>query len=100
MPLRAIGPIFGQVYGDGDPGVVALHGWGRRGADFDRVLDGLDAVAFDLPGFGATPPPEVACGAAGYAQVVIEALTALGSRLVPTWFRGWSSPVFRSFVPM
>ncbi|MGF1664744.1 MAG: alpha/beta fold hydrolase [Acidimicrobiia bacterium] len=78
MPLRAFGPIFGQVYGDGDPGIVALHGWARRGADFDRVLDGLDAVAFDLPGFGASPAPTVATGAAGYAAAVVEALDVVG----------------------
>jgi pimeloyl-ACP methyl ester carboxylesterase len=78
MPLRAIGPLFGQVHGDGPPGVVALHGWGRRGADFDRVLDGMNAVSFDLPGFGATPPPETASGADGYARTVIDALERLG----------------------
>lgn len=78
MPLRAFGPLFGQVHGDGTPGIVALHGWARRGSDFDRVLDGFDAVAFDLPGFGATPAPEVATGAAGYASGVVEALHALG----------------------
>jgi pimeloyl-ACP methyl ester carboxylesterase len=78
MPLRAFGPLFGQVYGDGDPGIVALHGWARRGSDFERVLDGLDAVAFDLPGFGATPSPVAAIGAAGYAATVIEALDAVG----------------------
>jgi pimeloyl-ACP methyl ester carboxylesterase len=77
MPLRAFGPLFGEVYGDGDPTVVALHGWARRGSDFDRVLDGFDAVAFDLPGFGATPAPAVATGAAGYAATVIEALEGM-----------------------
>ncbi len=78
MPLRAFGPLFGQVHGDGDPGIVALHGWARRGSDFDGVLEGLDAVAFDLPGFGATPEPMAATGASGYAAVVVEALDALG----------------------
>lgn len=78
MPLRAFGPLFGQVHGDGTPGIVALHGWARRGSDFDRVLDGFDAVAFDLPGFGATPAPAAATGAAGYAAGVVEALQALG----------------------
>jgi len=32
------------------------------------VLDGLDAVAPDLPGFGATAPPEVPWGSADYAE--------------------------------
>jgi pimeloyl-ACP methyl ester carboxylesterase len=36
----------------------------------DKVLDGLDAVAPDLPGFGATAPPPNAWGAADYAAAV------------------------------
>lgn len=79
MPLRTYGRLFGQVHGDGPPLVVALHGWGRRGADFDAVLAGLDAVALDLPGFGATPPPDLAMGAVGYAEAVRDALTAVGT---------------------
>ena len=78
MPLRAFGPLFGQVYGSGTPAVIALHGWGRRGSDFDAVLAGVDAVAFDLPGFGATPAPEKPMGAAGYADVVESAIGELG----------------------
>ncbi|MDH4119783.1 MAG: alpha/beta hydrolase [Acidimicrobiia bacterium] len=78
MPLRAFGPLFGQVYGSGTPAVIALHGWGRRGSDFDAVLAGVDAVAFDLPGFGATPAPETPMGAAGYADVVETAIAELG----------------------
>lgn len=58
--------------------MIALHGWGRRGSDFDAVLAGVDAVAFDLPGFGATPAPETPMGAAGYADVVETAIAELG----------------------
>jgi pimeloyl-ACP methyl ester carboxylesterase len=76
MPLRAFGHLFGQVHGARQPRVVALHGWARRGSDFDQVLAGLDAVAFDLPGFGATPPPDVAVGSARYADAVAVALAA------------------------
>jgi pimeloyl-ACP methyl ester carboxylesterase len=79
MPLRAIGPIFAQVHGTAAPKVVALHGWGRRGADFDAVLAARDAVALDLPGFGATPPPAAGMGAAGYASMVAESLDELGT---------------------
>ena len=50
--------------------MLALHGWGRTRSDFDRLLAGYDAVALDLPGFGASPPPGEAIGAAGYAQLV------------------------------
>jgi pimeloyl-ACP methyl ester carboxylesterase len=70
--------LFGQVHGAGAPRIVALHGWGRRGADFDRVLEGVDAVAFDLPGFGATPAPEAPMGTEGYAWVVLAALEEVG----------------------
>ncbi len=78
MPLRAYGPLFGQVHGAERPGVVALHGWGRRGADFDRVLEGMDAVAFDLPGFGATPPPDRPIGVSAYAETTVDALLSIG----------------------
>jgi pimeloyl-ACP methyl ester carboxylesterase len=49
---------------------VALHGWRRSSADFDAVLAGLDAIAPDLPGFGAAAPPPTAWGAADYARAV------------------------------
>lgn len=70
------GRLFGRRHGSGDPEVLALHGWGRDGADFARTLDGLDAVALDLPGFGASPPPGEATGAGGYAAAVMPALEA------------------------
>lgn len=72
MPLTAIagGALFAERHGSGPPRVLALHGWGRRGSDFARALDGLDAVALDLPGFGASPEPAEAMGAAGYAEAI------------------------------
>jgi pimeloyl-ACP methyl ester carboxylesterase len=54
--------------------VLALHGWRRTHADFDEVLRGLDAVAPDLPGFGATAPPEAGWGSPEYAEAVIPVL--------------------------
>jgi pimeloyl-ACP methyl ester carboxylesterase len=78
MPLRAFGPLFGQVHGAGLPDVIALHGWARRGTDFDRVLRGRNAVAFDLPGFGATPAPDHAMGSQAYADILLEALDEIG----------------------
>lgn len=51
-----------------------MHGWGRRGADFSASLGSLDALALDLPGFGASPPPTVAMGASGYAELIGPAL--------------------------
>ena len=68
------GRLFGSVHGVGPPAVLALHGWDRTSADFDAVLDGLDAVALDLPGFGATPPPAEPWGATGYAAAVAPVL--------------------------
>ena len=72
MPLLSIagGALFAERFGSGPPRVLALHGWGRRGADFSAALDGLDAIALDLPGFGASPPPSEALGAAGYAELI------------------------------
>ncbi len=72
MALRALadGALFAEAYGTGTPRVLALHGWGRRGNDFARSLADFDALAVDLPGFGATPPPAEVLGAEGYAALV------------------------------
>ena len=75
MALRSFGPIFAEV--EGDRRILALHGWGRRGADFGSALRGLGYVAPDLPGFGASPAPPEAIGAEGYAlalQPIVESL--------------------------
>lgn len=72
MALRSFadGAVFAEVIGEGPPRVLALHGWGRRGTDFMRSLEGLGALAVDLPGFGASPPPSEVIGAEGYAEIV------------------------------
>jgi pimeloyl-ACP methyl ester carboxylesterase len=72
------GALFGAVTGTEPVRVVGLHGWARTHRDFDGVLRGLDAVAFDLPGFGASPPPSAAIGASGYADVLLRALEECG----------------------
>ncbi len=74
MALRAIGGLLAAVHGTRRPNIVALHGWGRRGSDFDAVLAGHDALAFDLPGFGATPRPDRALTTREYAGAVAAAL--------------------------
>ncbi len=76
MALKAFagGRLFGQRHGSEPPDVLALHGWGRNHADFDAVLDGAQAIALDLPGFGASPPPPVPTGAYGYADMIIDVL--------------------------
>ncbi|HSJ35267.1 MAG TPA: alpha/beta hydrolase [Acidimicrobiia bacterium] len=72
MPLISIagGALFAERLGSGPPRVLALHGWGRRGADLVPALTGLDAICLDLPGFGASPPPPAPVGAAGYADAI------------------------------
>lgn len=72
MPLISVGPLFAERFGSGPPTVLALHGWGRRGSDFAASMDGFDALAPDLPGFGASPPPSEVMGAAGYAEMIRE----------------------------
>lgn len=72
MALRSFlgGDMFAEVYGDTPPQVLALHGWGRRGNDFNAVLDGVSGIAPDLPGFGASPVPGDVIGADAYADIV------------------------------
>lgn len=78
MALRSFvdGALFAEVYGEEPPRVLALHGWARRGSDFDQVLTGIPALAPDLPGFGASPAPQSAIGAEGYADIVSQILPA------------------------
>jgi pimeloyl-ACP methyl ester carboxylesterase len=66
----AAGALFAEVLGEGPGRIIALHGWGRRGADFKPALAGLPVLAPDLPGFGASPPPPAVIGADGYAELV------------------------------
>lgn len=72
MALRALadGALFAETFGDAPPRILALHGWGRRGSDFGPSLAGFDALALDLPGFGASPPPSQPIGAEGYADLI------------------------------
>jgi pimeloyl-ACP methyl ester carboxylesterase len=64
------GRLFGAVHGSGPARVLALHGWRRTSADFDATLSGLDAIAVDLPGFGASPPPPEPWGSVEYAAAL------------------------------
>ena len=76
MALKAYadGLLFGERTGAGAPRVLALHGWARDRSDFRALLDGLDALAVDLPGFGASPPPPEPWGAADYARSMVPLL--------------------------
>jgi pimeloyl-ACP methyl ester carboxylesterase len=64
------GRLFGATFGSGPPWILALHGWRRTQRDWTGVLDGLDAIALDLPGFGATPLPSEPWGSPEYAKAV------------------------------
>jgi pimeloyl-ACP methyl ester carboxylesterase len=68
------GRLWGARYGSGPPRVLALHGWARTHSDFDPVLDGMDAIALDLPGFGVTPEPPSSWATADYAAHVAQVL--------------------------
>ena len=72
MALRAYadGALFGEAIGDSPPTVLALHGWGRRGKDLAASLEGLNAIAPDLPGFGVSPAPLEVMGAEDYARFI------------------------------
>ncbi|MGH9082422.1 MAG: alpha/beta fold hydrolase [Acidimicrobiales bacterium] len=81
------GHLFGTRTGTASPVVLALHGWARTHRDFDAVLappgrPPVDAVAVDLPGFGATPPPDVAWGSPAYAEVVAEVVAEMAGPVV------------------
>ena len=83
------GALFGSRTGDGPAVVLGLHGWGRSHTDFDSSLAGLveshsdiSAIALDLPGFGASPAPSVAGGAATYADLIEPVLDECAARIV------------------
>jgi len=83
----AEGGMFGSVTGAEAPRVLALHGWARSHRDFDAVLSGggdgpLPALALDLPGFGASPPPPAAWGVEAYAEMVGRVLDDMGTPVV------------------
>ncbi len=70
----ADGRIWADRYGDGEPSIIALHGWGRSRHDWSTVLPRRDALAVDLPGFGASPAPDTAWTTADYADALAPVL--------------------------
>lgn len=76
------GAVYGSRHGTAEPWVLALPGWGRTHADFAALLGNLDAIALDLPGFGATPPPAEAWSTARYAEEVARVLDEMAPRVV------------------
>jgi pimeloyl-ACP methyl ester carboxylesterase len=85
----ANGQIFGQVYGDGTPKILWLHGWGRSSADFSASAEilarrGTTSVALDLPGFGASPLPPFVGGARQYADLLVPVIREIFGASPPT----------------
>jgi pimeloyl-ACP methyl ester carboxylesterase len=78
LTALADGRLLADKTGSTPPSVVALHGWGRTGADFASIVDGLDAVAPHLPGFGASDAPDSPWGSAEYAELVADAIRPFG----------------------
>ncbi|MGH9303417.1 MAG: alpha/beta fold hydrolase [Acidimicrobiales bacterium] len=77
--------LYGARYGKKVPWVLALHGWRRDHRDFVATLtepDVLDSIAVDLPGFGATPEPEVAYGSVEYARALLGLLEEMADDVV------------------
>jgi pimeloyl-ACP methyl ester carboxylesterase len=66
----ADGRFFGASHGAAPAAVLGLHGWARTHRDFTPAFAGLDAIAVDLPGFGASPEPPEAWGAVEYAAAL------------------------------
>lgn len=78
MITALAGELLAEKSGNTPPAVVALHGWGRTGADFSPILHGLDAVAIHLPGFGITAHPPTVWGSEDYADAVAAAIAPFG----------------------
>ena len=74
--------LVAEKFGSGDPRVIALHGWGRTGQDFDRVLDGHSGLAIHLPGFGPAPAPPEAWSSADYAREIAGALEGMAPLVI------------------
>jgi len=68
------GDLLADRTGNTPATVVALHGWFRSGGDFAAIVQGLDAVAPHLWGFGTTTAPPEAWGSADYADALAAAL--------------------------
>lgn len=104
MALTALldGAVLAEKTGD-DPRVLALHGWARTRADWLPAL-GAPALAADLPGFGASPPPPTGWGSRDYAELLAPLLAdggwtvaghSFGGRIAVHLAAGWPELVDR-----
>jgi len=81
------GRLVGAQVGTGKPNVLALHGWARSHRDLLGVVapahhPPLDAIALDLPGFGAAAAPPRAWGSREYAELVAQVLPTMAAPVV------------------
>jgi pimeloyl-ACP methyl ester carboxylesterase len=74
--------LVAEKFGSGPIRAIALHGWGRSGADFARILEGHSALALHLPGFGPAPAPPTAWSSEDYAREIAAALEGMGPLVV------------------
>lgn len=55
--------MFVKEYGQGDRNFIAFHGWAGTHREFGplafRLPEGCRLLSFDLPGYGASPKPDV-----------------------------------------
>ena len=104
MALTALldGRVLAEKTGE-SPRVLALHGWGRTRADWLPALV-QPALAVDLPGFGASPPPPSGWGSRDYAELLAPVLAdggwtvaghSLGGRIAVQLAAGWPDLVDR-----
>lgn len=89
MALTALldGAVMAERTGN-RPRVLALHGWARTRADLLPVVEGVDALVPDLPGFGASPPPPTGWGSRQYAELLAPVLAEGGWTVLGHSFGG------------
>lgn len=114
MALTALldGAVLAEKTGSGEPRVLALHGWARTRVDWLPALTSACALAVDLPGFGASPPPPAAWGSRDYAELLAPLLSdggwtiaghSFGGRVAVHLAAGWPelvSSVVLTGVPL
>jgi len=74
--------LVAEKFGSGPTEVLALHGWGRNGTDFARILGPHNGLALHLPGFGPAAEPPTAWSSADYAREIAQAVEGMGPLVV------------------